>query len=202
MTEGSDGSPDRSAPTTGYLLRSLARVLVAPVGLLVLYSLAPLDGSRWPLGAGLGAAGVLAVLPLSIHQVRVIDRSERPVATAVGAIALLSSMLVFGFAIIYFAVSVHTDQLPAMHTRIDALYFTVTTLATVGFGDIVAVGQGARALVTFQIVLNLILIGASFRMIGNRATRRQRRGEPGVGAERRPTGRAGCASRRRRGPER
>jgi voltage-gated potassium channel Kch len=67
-------------------------------------------------------------------------------------------------------VSLHTDQFPAMHTRVDALYFTVTTLGTVGFGDIVPAGQAARLLVTIQIMLNLMLIGAAFRLIGQRVS--------------------------------
>lgn len=44
-------------------------------------------------------------------------------------------------------------------TRTDALYFTITTFATVGFGDIVATTEGGRVLVTFQMVADLILIG-------------------------------------------
>ena len=47
-------------------------------------------------------------------------------------------------------------------TRIDALYFVVTTLVTVGYGDIHPVGQLARALVSVQMVLKvgvLALVG-------------------------------------------
>jgi voltage-gated potassium channel len=44
-------------------------------------------------------------------------------------------------------------------TRTDALYFTVTVFATVGFGDIVATTQVARLVVTVQMVLDLGVLG-------------------------------------------
>ena len=43
-------------------------------------------------------------------------------------------------------------------TRTDALYFTVTVFATVGFGDITAVSQSARLEVTTQIMLDLLVL--------------------------------------------
>jgi voltage-gated potassium channel len=49
-------------------------------------------------------------------------------------------------------------------TRTDALYFTVTVFATVGFGDITAASQSARALVTAQMILDLIVLGAVIRV--------------------------------------
>jgi voltage-gated potassium channel len=44
-------------------------------------------------------------------------------------------------------------------SRLDALYFTVTVFATVGFGDIVAVTEPARALVLVQMVGDLVIVG-------------------------------------------
>jgi hypothetical protein len=50
-------------------------------------------------------------------------------------------------------------------TRTDALYFTVTVFATVGFGDITATSQGARALVTGQMVAGIVIVGIGARII-------------------------------------
>ena len=50
-------------------------------------------------------------------------------------------------------------------TRTDALYFTLTIFSTVGFGDIHATSQTARAVVMAQLVLNLILYGLGLRML-------------------------------------
>ena len=48
-------------------------------------------------------------------------------------------------------------------TRLDAAYFTVTIFATVGFGDIVAVSEAARAVATVQMVGDLVIVGVVAR---------------------------------------
>jgi uncharacterized membrane protein YtjA (UPF0391 family) len=50
-------------------------------------------------------------------------------------------------------------------TRVDTLYLTVTIFSTVGFGDISAASQPARILVTIQMILNLIVLGAGVRLL-------------------------------------
>ncbi|GLB69406.1 hypothetical protein AHIS1636_38500 [Arthrobacter mangrovi] len=60
------------------------------------------------------------------------------------------------FALLYLSLAA-TD--PAAFTeplgRLDALYFTASTFATVGFGDITPVNETARAFVTVQMLLDL-----------------------------------------------
>jgi voltage-gated potassium channel len=63
-------------------------------------------------------------------------------------------------------------------TRTDALYFTVSTFASVGFGDIVATTESSRALVTVQMILNLIVLGAVVRILIS-AVQRARRSATG-----------------------
>ena len=46
-----------------------------------------------------------------------------------------------------------------------ALYFTVTVFSTVGFGDITAKTDAARAVVSVQMILDLILIGTVARLL-------------------------------------
>ena len=48
-------------------------------------------------------------------------------------------------------------------TRTDVLYFTVTVFSTVGFGDISAVSQSARLVVTAQMLLDLLALGLVIR---------------------------------------
>ena len=63
-------------------------------------------------------------------------------------------------------------------TRTDALYFTVTTFTTVGFGDITAVSQTARLVVTVQMILDLLALGLGIRVfIG--AVKRARESQSG-----------------------
>lgn len=49
--------------------------------------------------------------------------------------------------------------------RIDAAYFSVVTLSTVGFGDISATSDLSRLLVTAQIAISLTLLAAAVRVI-------------------------------------
>jgi hypothetical protein len=58
-------------------------------------------------------------------------------------------------------------------TRFDAVYFTVTVLATVGFGDIAAVTQTARILVTIQMLADLVLIGFVAKVLLGAAQQRR-----------------------------
>jgi voltage-gated potassium channel len=48
--------------------------------------------------------------------------------------------------------------------RADALYFTVTTFSTVGYGDITAASQSARLVVTAQMLLDLLALGLVVRV--------------------------------------
>jgi len=61
-----------------------------------------------------------------------------------------------------------TAQIVGLDTRLDALYFTMTTLLTIGFGDIHATGQAARALVLVQMVFNVVIIATAASTINTR----------------------------------
>ena len=45
------------------------------------------------------------------------------------------------------------------------MYFSATVFTTVGFGDITAKGQGARVLVTIQMMLDLVVVGLVVRLV-------------------------------------
>ena len=49
--------------------------------------------------------------------------------------------------------------------RTDAIYFTVTVFATVGFGDIAPVTESARVVVTLQMVGDLLVLGVLLQAI-------------------------------------
>jgi hypothetical protein len=50
-------------------------------------------------------------------------------------------------------------------TRTEALYFTVSVLSTVGFGDIHAVGQLGRAVVTVQMLFDLVFVASAVGLV-------------------------------------
>ena len=65
------------------------------------------------------------------------------------------------FALTYYIIQT-TDptQFESLETRTDALYYTVVTLGTVGYGDVHAVGQLARVISMIQVAFDLVVIGA------------------------------------------
>jgi hypothetical protein len=77
-------------------------------------------------------------------------------------------VLVLGFALLYaVTATVAPEQFAGLANRSDALYFSVTTTATVGFGDIHAVGTPGRLMVTVQMLFNLIYIGTALRILSS-----------------------------------
>jgi voltage-gated potassium channel len=82
------------------------------------------------------------------------------------------------FALVDYVIAVsRSDQFVGLRTKTDGLYFALSTLTTVGYGDIHAAGQVARAVVMAQLVFNVVVIAtvASVlsRQIGARARERR-----------------------------
>ena len=115
--------------------------------------------------AAAGLAVLALTVPLTVRRVRAVLVAERRVVEAALALLLLLTMLLVGFAALYLALDGSGDQFAGLDTRVDALYFTVTTLATVGFGDITAPGQAARVAVTSRMLFGLIFIGIAARVL-------------------------------------
>lgn len=144
------------------LLRSLLVATVVVVGYFVLPLASPLaTDTVIELGVGIALVGVLLV-----WQIRSITRSPYPGAKAVGALTVTVPLFLVLFATAYFLMgrsdpSTFSEPL----SRLDSLYFTVTVFATVGFGDIVATTETARAVTTLQMVGDLVLVGLIARVV-------------------------------------
>jgi voltage-gated potassium channel len=72
-------------------------------------------------------------------------------------LTLVLAVLVFALAF-YKLASEQPGQIPGLETRLDSLYFTMTTLLTIGFGDIYAAGQLARGMVIVQMIFNVVVL--------------------------------------------
>jgi hypothetical protein len=157
----SEGPPehDRRA-TRRHLIHVALRVGVFTVLLSALYVLAPLDDRMNAFIVVELALSLLVFILLVAWEIREILRSAYPAIQAVEAVAISIPMLVLTFSVTY--VKLGTENLHNFSeplTRIDALYFSVTVFATVGFGDITATTQAARMVVTFQMLADLVLVG-------------------------------------------
>lgn len=72
---------------------------------------------------------------------------------------LILTIHTFAFSAYALAVQ-QPDQFTGISTRVDALYFTIVTMSTVGFGDVHPVGQEAKMLVIAMIIFDLVFIAA------------------------------------------
>jgi voltage-gated potassium channel len=153
---------------------TLLRALGSTVALVAIYYLLPLDRSSIGVVVGMLAFGLLALVALVAFQVRSISRAKFPALRAVGALATSVPLFLLLFAGTYFVMAgVSEADFSQPLTRTDALYFTVTVFSTVGFGDITATTQGARLVVTGQMVADIVIIGLGARIIVDAVKRGQ-----------------------------
>ena len=82
--------------------------------------------------------------------------------TAVMGVMVIESVILF--ATTYLAITEYPDQIVGLRTPLDAAYFTMTTLMTIGFGDIAAQGQLARGVVLIQMIFTVVLLSSSVRL--------------------------------------
>jgi hypothetical protein len=148
------------------IIRSGIRILAMTGGLLVLYALVPIPGTSG-IGALVGMTiGLIGFLGLIGLQIRTIVRAEHPVLRAFEVVAFAVPLLVAVFAFTYLSLSRQEAVSFTEHLdRVGALYYTVSTLSTVGFGDIAARSDAARILVTVQMLFDLALIGVLVRLV-------------------------------------
>ncbi|WP_313408956.1 potassium channel family protein [Aeromicrobium sp.] len=149
---------------------AVARVAVSVTALVAAYYLVPARSSGsdlpWLLLSLAVFASVVAI------QVPMIARSDFPVIRAVEALTLAIPVFLLIFARGYLSASLGDPDAfsqPLDHT--DALYFTVSTFVTVGFGDIVAHSEAMRIAVTAQMILDLVILGAVVRIFMTAARR-------------------------------
>jgi voltage-gated potassium channel len=150
-----------------------ARTVAVAAFAIALYATLPVSEANWWIAAVLGVTAIGAVVPLTVRRVHDVGVAERPMLAAAEAVFLLLVMVVFGFSAVYLTLAQRPGQFDGIETHIDAVYFTVTTLSTVGFGDINPTGQAARVVVTIQVLFDLTLVAVSVRVLVAAARRRR-----------------------------
>lgn len=139
------------------------------VGGLVLFFAVPVRGGA-PAGALVRDAlialvGMALVAWVVVRQVRGAGRHELSPLQLLMLVELVACI----FSLAYYSLAVHDQgQFVGIHTRLDALYFTLTTMTTVGYGDIHAAAQLARALVCVHLAFNLVFLGLLARLLRHR----------------------------------
>lgn len=146
--------------------RALLRPTLTAGLILVMYAIVPLDDfdqrRDWIL-----LAGVLIAFSVVVYwQINRIMDSDRPVLQAMEALAAALPLYLLGYSAAYYEMAASNPELFSEPlSRTAAVYFTVTVFATVGFGDITATTDLSRAVVTGQIVCNLVILGLGGRVL-------------------------------------
>jgi len=179
-----DAPPEARAPARK-IVHALLRALASTAALVTIYYLLPLDHSaRWAAITML-VIGLVLLIVLITFQVRWIITSRYPVLRAVEALATSVPLFLLLFASAYVVMAtISASNFSQLMTHTNALYFTVTVFATVGFGDITAKTETARLLVTVQMIIDLIIIGLGARVIFGAVTRGRQRQPQDTGAAR------------------
>jgi len=99
-------------------------------------------------------------------QLMRIARDGFPIIRGAETIVVGLAIVIAAFARTYLFISDTTpDAFSEPLTLFSSYYFTITTLATVGFGDISANATSARAVVMIQMLLGLALIAGVVRLV-------------------------------------
>ncbi len=155
------------------LVRSLARGATGVVLLLLAYGYLPLSAAtNSAIVMRIICAAILITL-FVVGEIRMISRSEFPQLRAVDALIIGVTLIVVVFASIYLSMSrANASSFNESLGRTGAIYLAMTTLSTVGYGDIVATTDAARIAVMIQMVFNVAFIGLAVKGIAFTARRR------------------------------
>lgn len=164
-------------PEYSVLVVGLARMVASMVLLILAYLLLPLD-RLGDLPAIISVAVALVLFfGFMAFEIRSILSSTYPGLRALQALGVLVPLLLLIFAAVYYVLALEVpESFTEDLSRLDSLYFTITVFATVGFGDISARTPNARAVVSIQMITNLIVLGVGLRVILG-AVRVRRAGE-------------------------
>ncbi|MFF4424728.1 potassium channel family protein [Streptomyces sp. NPDC001549] len=148
------------------MLRAPLRPVLTAAGLVADYCTLPLDEALHHRNGG--RAGHRSAR--SVRPRRLADTFDHPFPyprlKAIEALATIFPLFISLFTASYFLME---GSQPGFFSeslsRTDALYFTVTVLSTVGFGDITAKTGVSRCVVMVQMLGGMVLVGAAVRVI-------------------------------------
>jgi voltage-gated potassium channel Kch len=94
--------------------------------------------------------------------------------SAITGVVISYLLTLYNFGVVYLAISVHDPNAFRPQLAIgSALYFSVVTAATVGYGDIVPVAASARFAVVAEILFSFAYVVVLFSVIAGLAWRRK-----------------------------
>ncbi len=153
------------------LIRRWFRLVLGCALLIATYFLFPVTAEERLGSTALRYAGIvvtvgLMALFLTLQMRRQVERED---SVRIDGLILSMVAVIVGFAFLYYGLGAHDPtEVAGLETKVDALYFTLTTTTTVGYGDIHATGQFARTLVMLQMLFSLVLLTAAASLLSSR----------------------------------
>lgn len=148
------------------LRRAVLRPIATSVVLTAVYFVVPMDDVADVGSIVLLVATLVLVVLVCIWQVQRVVRAEYPAMQAVEALGAVVPVYLIGFAAGYYLLAGrHAGDFSESLTRMGSLYFTLSVFSTVGFGDITASTDLARAVVSVQMACNLVFVALGGRLL-------------------------------------
>ena len=169
-------------PPSRMIVRTVLRIVASTTALVALYYLLPLDHSSTGTAVTILVIGLAGFIGLVAFHVRSIIRSPFPGLRAIEALAISVPLFVLLFAATYVVMAtMSASNFGGRLTHTDGLYFTVTVLSTVGFGDITAKTEAARLVVTGQMIADLVILALAVKIVVGAVSRGRQSGDAGSG---------------------
>jgi voltage-gated potassium channel len=148
------------------LARATLSVVVTWVVLFAVYYVFPFNHRTGGSGLVRLLAALIVFAGVFAGQFWQIIHADLPEVRAVQSLAVVIPIFLVLFSVLYLtlsASSVTNFNRPLNHTS--ALYFTIMTFSTVGYGDITPRGSTAQLLVSSQMLLDLVILGSVVRLL-------------------------------------
>lgn len=154
-------------------VRTIVRSVAGVVGLVVAYGVIAFDGPLADRILWRAIVGIGLTIGVVLWEVRAVIRSPYPALQAIEAFSIAVPMTVLVFAAIYLGISTSDpDAFSEPLDHVAALYLSMMTTTTIGFGDIAADSDGARIMVMLQMVANVTVLGIAAKVIASAIKRR------------------------------
>lgn len=150
----------RSPRQAAIFLTLMAAFIFAAPPIYLVFPSENLGEDFWQAAAaGFVATWIATLVVTSITAVQLYRKDGLTVSKGqlLGTAMLSYALTIYGFGLLYLVISrqIKCSFKPAFNNLIDSIYFSTTTIATVGFGDFVPNNSYTRALVAFEILVGV-----------------------------------------------
>lgn len=145
-------------------------IAVAAIGVVMVFGFIFVPPKSSPVSIVDSLVFVLGLVALAGSAFVMIARQFSGQAKRDTGLRILSVLVLIVAMVMFFSVSVYRlsgvpGEISELQTHLDAVYFTVSTSMTVGFGDVVATGQLGRAVVLIQMIFNIVVLAAATKLV-------------------------------------